>query len=63
MHEVSGISTSRSLAILDNARLRIVLITLAILVALAALGAGLASTAHTHMSGSDASGQTWVERG
>lgn len=62
MSEVFGIFAGRGLAALDSARLRIVLITLAILVVLAVLGVEFVSAIHPHMAAHLAGGQAWVEK-
>jgi hypothetical protein len=61
MSETFGILAGRGLEILGNARLRIVLITLGILIALAAVGVGLAYTMHPHTTAPVAGGTIWVE--
>jgi hypothetical protein len=62
MSEVFSILTGRGLALLDSARLRVVLVALAILIVLAAFGFELSSAVHPHVTAPLAGGQTWVEQ-
>jgi uncharacterized protein YhdP len=62
MSEVFSILAGRGLVVLESNRLRVVLITLAILIVLAAFGFELVSVVHPHVTAPLADGQTWVEQ-